>query len=153
MPSPEVPPQESAPKQPIRTLLVSEVRIGDAEQMARIIRGEARFYYEDSDDIPYLEHPLGIKIRFGEGFVTVRNPNPVTTISVEEAFTIPPSGFTVESQIGNIVFTDAHVKMFDDAVVISQSGTIGGTGEEADVVDEITITREGYRFERKRFPF
>mgnify|MGYP001562704847 CR=1 FL=1 len=148
MPSPERPPQESAPKQPIRTLLAAEVRIGDAEQMAHIIGGEPSLDDRDFYDVPYLEnHALGIRVRFGEGFPD--DSNPVTTISAKPLSSSP---LLVESLVGDVVFEEARVDIFDDSIVICQIGYVGQIAEGPNIVDQVTITREGHKFERKTLP-
>nr|MBI5455795.1 hypothetical protein [Candidatus Levybacteria bacterium] len=140
----EQPQPESALQEPLRVIASWEVGIADVEQMARIVGGRVAFSDADFQNVPYLEHPLGIRVRFGEGF-TGYGSDLRTTISVDPAL-------VDRSNVGNIVLQDALVKIGDDAVVIKQFGQRMVEGSREDLVDEITITKKDYGYKREFNP-
>jgi hypothetical protein len=142
----EQPRPETAPKQPLRREIPSFAVVrADVEQMAAVIGGEAKSRDEDFLDVPYLVHPLGITVRFGEAF-TDSNPDENTTVSIAPTL---PGGPAHSFEAGAITIEDGIVIIFKDEVVIRQHSQIMVNGGREDIIDEVTLTKEDYNHTRE----
>jgi hypothetical protein len=145
MPGPaEQPRPETAPRQPLRRLSSMDVDANAVRQMADEIGGRFETLGEDFLAVPYLVHPLGIRIRFEEPFGYDGNDKS-TTISISPALRAIDDGF----KTGEITVEDADVQIFEDKVVLKQHGQIMIDGEGEDIIDKVTLTREGYSYTRE----
>jgi hypothetical protein len=126
---------------PLREIPSISIKPSDVEQMAEIIGGKVRFRDRDFLNVPYLVHPLGITIRFGERFMGYGTEDSTTRVSV--APVVPgASGYGLDT--GDIVVKDGIVKIFEDAVVVRKHSQIMVNGEREDVVDQIRLTKEEF---------
>ncbi len=141
----EHPRPETAPRQLLREIPSFKVVGADVEQMAATIGGEVRTTDRDFLDVPYLVHPLGITVRFGEAF-TDSNPDENTTVSIAPTL---QGGLAHSFEAGAITIEDGIVSIFKDAVVIRQHSQIMVNGEREDIIDEVTLTKEDYSHTRE----
>ena len=141
----ERPRPETAPKQPLREIPSFAVVRADVEQMAVAIGGVAKSRDADFLDVPYLVHPLGITVRFGEAFAA-GDPDENTTVSIAPVL---PGALAHSFEAGAITIEDGMVSIFEDAVIIRQHSQIMINGEREDIIDEVTLTKEDYSHTRE----